>query len=283
MANTQREAVRKAPKTGARPALKQEPELPWDAQEDAANLLSGLPLLPDFEDEDSITSSLRAPADEPLHEPQQPPRPSAAAAPKPKKGMKLSEFVRASFEQRVYGQVRYQLRIGEPASKATGKHKTRAPLLLIPTQDGEPAILCGWLDVTKREAQIRSYGIMVLRHEHYHGDEPSISEPEYERFITKLMDTLFTGGLRVVLLAPDTQDFEATQFNPMPAKVSVPEQPAAVTSAPAKRLARPVFTAALGVVLAFALGMGAQALATGGTHALSGSYYLTSLLHLLGR
>src|SRR3954469_11275694 len=81
--------IPKAPKTGARGAVSATPELPWDVQGDAANLLADLPVLPrvpstsraaqsapvrspppmrDFDDEPSFTPSLRAPVDAPQPE-----------------------------------------------------------------------------------------------------------------------------------------------------------------------------------------------------------------------
>jgi hypothetical protein len=269
-------ASRQVRKTGSRGALSQAPELPWSAEDEAVNVLADLPIilgeasspvglssarlpLPDFDEEPSFTPSLRAPRDLPLPEPK--PRDRA-----PKKGAQISDFVRSTFAERLYGPVRYRLRIGDPASSsASSKRRVREPLLLVPSQELEPSILCGWLDVSKKEAQIRSYGIMALRHESHHGEPPSISEAEYSRFLDKLMDTLFDGGIRLVFLVPDTQDFEPTQFNPVPAEVA----PAASPVQPAPRSRRSVFGVLLLVALAFALGMSAEHLLSGGSQALS--------------
>lgn len=276
----------KTPKTGARRALSATPALPWDAQEDAANLLADLPILPrvpsissaaqsasvrppppmrDFDDEPSFTPSLRAPVDAP--EPERKPRKAVApVAPKKPKPSRLADFVRTAFAERMYGSVRYRLHIGEPPGSKS-KRKAREPLLLIPSQDKDPAIFCGWLDVSKKEAQIRSYSVMVLLHESRHGYEPDISQEEYERFTRKLMDTLFDGGIRLVLLVPDMQDYEQTHFNPVPAKrVS---EPVAVKPAPSPRRLHPVLGVMFLVVLAFTLGMNAEHLFSWLGHALA--------------
>jgi hypothetical protein len=241
----------------------------------AANLLADLPILPrvpsisgaaqsasvrppppmrDYDDEPSFTPSLVAPVDAP--QPAKKATSSRSALPaKPKKVSRIADFVRTAFAERMYGSVRYKLHIGDlPGSKS--KRKVREPLLLVPSQNSDPAIFCGWLDVSKKEAQIRSYGVMVLLHENRHGYEPDISQEEYERFIRKLMDTLFDGGSRLVFLVPDMQDHEPTNFNPAPVKrVS---KPAAEVPAPSPRRLRPVLGAAFLVVLAFTLGMNAE-------------------------
>lgn len=265
----------KAPKTGARRALSATPELPWDAQEDAANLLVDLPILPrvpsisgaaqsasvrspppmrDYDDEPSFTPSLVAPVDSPQPEKKAPSK-SAAPPPKPKKVARIADFVRTAFAERMYGSVRYRLHIGEPPG-SKNKRKAREPLLLVPSKDKDPAIFCGWLDVSKKEAQIRSYDVMVLLHESRHGYEPDINQEEYERFIRKLMDTLFDGGIRLVLLVPDMQDHEPTHFNRAP--VQRVSKPVAETPAPAPRKLRPVLGVAFLFVLAFTLGMNAE-------------------------
>jgi hypothetical protein len=214
----------------------------------------------DFDDEPSFTPSLRAPVDAP--QPEKKPKKAVVA---PKKGSRIADFVRSTFAERMYGTVRYRLHIGElPGSKK--KRMAREPLLLIPSMDADPAIFCGWLDGSKKEAQIRSYSVMVLLHESRHGYEPDISQEEYERFTRKLMDTLFDGGIRLVLLVPDTQDYESTQFNPVPAQQAKPVE---AVPAPSPRRLHPVLGVLFLAVLAFALGMQAEHLFSWLAHALA--------------
>ena len=215
------------------------------------------PPVPDFAEERSFTPSLRAPQDRPAPAPMPRARPA-------KKGTQLSEFLQSKFAERVYGLSRYRLRMGTSAAAAS-KRRVREPILLVPGKGSQPSILCGWLDVSKNEAQIRSYGVMVLRHESHHGDAPSITEAEYARFLDKLMDTLFDGGIRLVFLIPDTQDFEPTHFNPMPAKTA--QVAPAVQPAPSS--SRSGLGVLLLVVLAFALGLNAERLFDGSAQAIS--------------
>ncbi len=230
----------------------------------------------DFDDEPSFTPSLLAPLDtpqtekprteKPRTEKPQPAKKPSPSAPKPKKVSRIAEFVRTTFAERMYGSVRYRLHIGElPGSK--GKSKVREPLLLVSSQSSDPAIFCGWLDGSKKEAQIRSYTVMVLLHESRHGYEPDISEEEYERFTRKLMDTLFDGGIRLVLLVPDMQDYEQTQFNTAPSKRA--SAPVAAAPAPSPRKLRPVLGVMFLVVLAFALGMHTEHLFSWLAHAIA--------------
>lgn len=275
------DATRPILRTGSRAAV------PWDAEEDAHQLLSELavlprapaaselkqsrhaplpPPVPDFDDEPSVTPSLRAPKDQPM------------AVVEPRKQAKksrpgIAEFLRMAFAQRLYGSARYRLNIGElMGSPTAGKNKTREPMLLVPSDDSHPEILCGWLDLSRKEAQVRSYCVMALLHENRHGEPPEIDEDEYERFLDKLMDTLFDAGIRLVLLVSDMQDYENTQFNPVPAKQAA--QPAVVVPLATKpqHSGRTMPRGAFLVAAAFALGLSAE-------HMYSWSAQLVSMIH----
>jgi hypothetical protein len=101
----------------------------------------------------------------------------------------------------------YRLRIDEPdgPSTAGGLH-ARQPISLVANLESIPAVVCGWVDVSKKEAQLRSYGVVARRHKSRYVDALEITEEEYERFLNELVETLFYGGIKIVVQVPDDPD-----------------------------------------------------------------------------
>lgn len=179
-----------------------------------------------------VTSSLRAPADAPLT-----PAGTELLTAFSNQAVMIADLLRERFSRKIYGSAFYQLHIDDPAGPSTaGGLLARQPLSLLPQIDKAPAIVCGWVDVSRREAQLRSYEIVVRRHQSRQGGALPISAEIYERFLDELMNTLFEGGIRVVLVVPDEQ-----------------EAPPAPPPVPARR--RP-FLSFLGAVFFIALGFG---------------------------
>ncbi|MBN1203318.1 MAG: hypothetical protein JXB05_00145 [Myxococcaceae bacterium] len=243
------------------------PSLPWDAHEQALQLVANalpilprVPLIPVVTQPDyvpppprvsspfrePVTSSLRAPEDRLL-----PVAGGELRTTFSHEAALITDLLRAKFAQRRYGPARYRLRVGEPEGPSTaGGLLARQPLSLV-TRDGSmPAIVCGWVDISKREAQLRSHGVVVRRHQHHHGSPPSLSAQEYEKFLRKLMDTLFEGGIRLLLLLPDEQEDLA------PSRAEAP-----------RGSLGSVLVVALLIVLAFVMGMNVERVAPWLEHA----------------
>ncbi len=145
------------------------------------------------------TSSLRFPEDLQLRE--------APPAQEPWRPRVLSlEPVKETFTQRRYGPARYRLHIEEAKSADT----TQQSLMLIARKEPVPSLLCGWVDLAQGEAQLRSYGVLVNRYERRHGKPPPLSEEEYDRFLDKLMDTLFDGGFQILHFVSDEEELRPT-------------------------------------------------------------------------
>jgi hypothetical protein len=187
-----------------------------------------------------ITSSFRAPEDLPL--PGLELRTEFAH-----QGVLIADLLRETFAHRRYGPARYRLHIEEPAGPSTGGgRQARQPLSLVSRKEPVPAIVCGWVDVAQKEAQVRSYGVVAQRYESRHGYPPKLSQEEYERFIDKLMDTLFDGGFQIVHLVSDEES-----------------EPGMKGMRWLRRASRPSLRVALLTVGAFALGLNAERLAPG--------------------
>ncbi|ADO70098.1 uncharacterized protein STAUR_2294 [Stigmatella aurantiaca DW4/3-1] len=252
-------------KTGSRRAL-DAPALPWDAQKEADPLATGPYTLPPLE---IPPQSAAKPPPLDLHSPlpvitQADYRPGAASPPSgvitaasttslgpPPPGEELrtafankaaviADLVRATFSRRSYGAPAYRLRIDEPDGPSTGGGiLARQPISLVSNMESAPAIVCGWVDVSKMESQLRNHAAVARRHQSRYGRAMDISAEEYERFFTELVDTLFYGGIKVLVLIPDEQDTAPAQAQPRQAP------------------SRSRLGTFLMLVLAFALGVGA--------------------------
>jgi len=199
------------------------------------------PPVPDLDSVDEIiTSSFRAPEDLPL--PGQQMRTEFA-----NQGALMADLLKETFAQRRYGPAKYRLHIEEPSGPSTsGGRQARQPLSLVSRKEPVPAIVCGWVNVAQKEAQVRSYGVVARRYESRHGYPPKLSQDEYERFLDKLMDTLFDGGFQILHLVSDEDAGLATKGARW-----------------LRRSSRPSLRVALLVVMAFALGMNAERLVPG--------------------
>jgi hypothetical protein len=123
------------------------------------------------------------------------------------KAAMVADLVKTTFARRSYGIAPYRLRIDEPdgPSTAGGLH-ARQPISLVSNMENAPAVVCGWVDVSKKEAQLRSYGVVAKRHKGRYTDALDITEEEYERFLNELVETLFYGGIKIVVQVPDDPD-----------------------------------------------------------------------------
>jgi hypothetical protein len=129
----------------------------------------------------------------------------------PRRDPLSTELVKETFAQRRYGPARYKLQIEE--AKSGGGLLGQQPLMLVARKEPVPPIFCGWVDPAQGEAQLRSYGVLVRRYERRHGQPPPLSEEEYDRFLDKLMDTLFDGGFQILHLVSDEEEIRPSGWS----------------------------------------------------------------------
>lgn len=154
----------------------------------------------------------------------------------------FADALRHRFAHKMYGRskVRWILRVDEPEGPSTaGGLLARQPLSLVDRKGLAPSLVCGWMDVAKREAQLRSYQSVARRHLAHHNVIPDLSEKEFDRFIEDLVEALASGGMVVRVLVPDDVD-------PVPAAAPAP---------PARKSGISTGAAILLMVLAFLLGL----------------------------
>jgi hypothetical protein len=122
------------------------------------------------------------------------------------KAAMVADLVKATFARRSYGVAPYRLRIDEPdgPSTAGGLH-ARQPISLVAHMDMAPPIVVGWVDVAKKESQLRAYDVVKRRHQHRYTTPLEITADEYTRFLDELVETLFYGGIKIMLQVPDDE------------------------------------------------------------------------------
>jgi hypothetical protein len=129
------------------------------------------------------------------------------------------------FANRTVGQSpRRILRIEEPEGPSTaGGRLARQPLSLVARKGTAPVLVCGWVDVPNREAQLRSYQSLANRHEARHGAPLDLPQDDYDRFLDELSDALTSGDIRVRVVVPDEK--EPVPASPQPLRSQGPSIP----------------------------------------------------------
>jgi len=153
----------------------------------------------------------------------------------------LAEQLREALDKKMYGRSPHRvLRIDEPEGPSTagGKHARQA-ISLVPRKGSGPSVVCGWVDVSKREAQLRNFEAVAKRYESHHGEELVLAQEEYERFFQDVEAVLTQASIKVRLIVPE-ESAGARMLAP-------------ATQARAKGV--PVWLALLLMGAAFALGM----------------------------
>ncbi len=109
----------------------------------------------------------------------------------------FAERLRDRFAKKIYGRTPHRvLRIDEPEGPSTAGGKlARQSISLIPRRGTAPSIVCGWVDVARKEAQLRGHESVARRYEAHHGTPLDLAEEDYERCIDDLVEALTAGGI----------------------------------------------------------------------------------------
>jgi hypothetical protein len=134
----------------------------------------------------------------------------------------IADLLRDTFSRRFFGRSPYRvLRVDEPEGPSTaGGLLARQAISLVARQGSAPSIICGWVDTSKQEAQLRGYESVARRYEAHHGTELDLSAEHYERFLNELVTTLTSGGIKVRVLVLDEE-----QATPGQAQASASRSP----------------------------------------------------------
>ncbi len=130
----------------------------------------------------------------------------------------FADRLRDKLSKKIYGRNPHRvLRIDEPEGPSTaGGRLARQSISLIPRRGTGPTIVCGWVDVAKQEAQLRSHESVARRYEAHHGTPIDISLEDYERCLDDLVNALIAGDIKVRVLVPE-ESTPAQAPSPAPA------------------------------------------------------------------
>jgi hypothetical protein len=119
----------------------------------------------------------------------------------------IADLLRDKFSRRFFGRPPYRvLRVDEPEGPSTaGGLLARQAISLVSRQGAAPSVVCGWVDTSKSEAQLRGYESVARRYESHHGTPLDLSPEHYERFLDDMVETLSSGGIKVRVLVLDEQ------------------------------------------------------------------------------
>jgi hypothetical protein len=123
----------------------------------------------------------------------------------------LADLVNLKFAKTTFGlTTRRVLRISEPDGPSTdGGRKARQSIMLAP-EEGNPGgtIVCGWVDVVRRTAELKTHSILGSTYQERYGVAFDLSRGEYQRVLDALLD--FLRGLEI-----------ETRVTNMPRKITV--------------------------------------------------------------
>ncbi|GEN06027.1 translation initiation factor IF-2 [Myxococcus fulvus] len=119
----------------------------------------------------------------------------------------LAEQLREALSKKMYGRGPHRvLRIDEPEGPSTAGGKlARQNISLVPRKGSGPSLVCGWVDVSKREAQLRNHDAVAKRYESHHGEPLELVAEEYERFLNDVEEVLAKAVIKVRLIVPEEQ------------------------------------------------------------------------------
>ncbi|WP_426754607.1 hypothetical protein [Myxococcus sp. Y35] len=117
----------------------------------------------------------------------------------------LAEQLREALSKKMYGRGPHRvLRIDEPEGPSTAGGKlARQAISLVPRKGAGPSLTCGWVDVSKREAQLRNFEAVAKRYELHHGEPLEMQAEEYERFLNDVEAVLTQAVIKVRLIVPE--------------------------------------------------------------------------------
>lgn len=117
----------------------------------------------------------------------------------------LAEELRAALSKKMYGRGPHRVfRIDEPEGPSTAGGKlARQSLSLVPRKGTAPSLVCGWVDVSKREAQLRNFEAVAKRYEAHHGEPLEMRADEYERFLADVEEVLTRAVIKVRVMVPE--------------------------------------------------------------------------------
>src|SRR5687767_3995285 len=104
----------------------------------------------------------------------------------------LCDLVGLKFASQRYGtSPRRVVRVMEPDGPSTdGGRKARQSIVLVPENGDGGHIVCGWLDVFRRAAELKSYVLLSQSFQERYGMPIDLSRVEYQRMVDTMLEFL---------------------------------------------------------------------------------------------
>lgn len=105
----------------------------------------------------------------------------------------LSDLIGLKFANARFGTtIKRLLKVSEPDGPSTdGGRKARQSIVLAPEDEGASgAVVCGWLDVAKRTAELKSYAVLAQTYRERYGVDLDLSRGEHHRMQQALIEFL---------------------------------------------------------------------------------------------
>ncbi|MFP2907960.1 hypothetical protein ACLESD_23500 [Pyxidicoccus sp. 3LFB2] len=136
----------------------------------------------------------------------------------------LAEQLRSALSSKMYGRGPHRvLRIDEPEGPSTAGGKlARQSISLVPRKGTGPSVMCGWVDVSRREAQLRNFEGVAKRYETHHGEPLEMQAAEYERFLQDVEEVLTKAVIKVRIIVPEEQGAVRVMHSASPRRSGVP-------------------------------------------------------------
>ncbi|MCK6548938.1 hypothetical protein L6R52_24045 [Myxococcota bacterium] len=121
-----------------------------------------------------------------------------------------------------------RIKLMEPEVSTDGGRKARQPVVLAGVDDeGARPLVCGWLDVPRRVAELRTYGALRQQFEGRAGAQLDLPRDEYDRAIQELVGFLKIHRIETTMLEAAARPSVAPTERPAakPAPTSTPVAP----------------------------------------------------------
>jgi len=107
--------------------------------------------------------------------------------------MEMSQLLTLRFARQAVGsEVPKRLTVQAPDGPSTeGGKRARQSIVLTPVEDGAPgAIMCGWLDIAQKAAELRTHAVVAQSHRDRYHKELDVAQDQYDALMTDVVNLL---------------------------------------------------------------------------------------------
>ncbi len=141
--------------------------------------------------------------------------------------MEMADLLNLKFAAERYGTTKARfVKVREPDGPSTdGGRKARQSVLLSTGKEDDPDILCGFIDVVKRTAELRTYPVVKSAWDGRFQQELDLSRGEYQRFLDQMLEYLRIQEFVPHLVHSPRSTSAVAAAQPAPSRPSAPSSP----------------------------------------------------------